>query len=87
LLLTETVPKDTFFNRMAFISQETGVKINFDVASLGKHGITKNQVLERLPPNQPAIDLVIGFCKAAETQPDVIVIRREDDGSLTITAK
>lgn len=80
------LPKDTFFKRMAFISSETGVIINIDRTALQKHGITQNQLVNGLPPNQ-AIELIIGFCRSVETKPDVIVIRREDDGSLTITAE
>ena len=86
-VITVPLPKDTFAGRMAFISRATGVKINIDSDSLRKHGMTKNHVINRLPPEQPAIDLIVGICKDFETVPGVLILRREEDGSLTITAK
>jgi hypothetical protein len=86
-VMTVSVERDTFQGRVAHISKETGVRIAIDGKSLQKHGITANQLILGLPPQQTAIDLLTGFCRAAENAPGLIVIRREEDGSLTITTK
>lgn len=86
-VITLPLPKDTFYRRIDSISKETGVKIAFDVQALAKQGITRNQLIDRLPPNQTAADLIVAICRSAENEPGIIVIRREDDGSLTITTK
>jgi hypothetical protein len=88
--ITVPIPKDTFFNRMAVISKETGVAIVIDREALARHGITQNQLVGGLPPRQRGIDLVRSFCTGIDTFPDgvaAIVILRQDDGSVLITAK
>lgn len=86
-VITASAERDTFQGRVAHVSKETGVRITIDRKSLQKHGITTNQIILGLPPQQTAIDLLTGFCRAAENAPGLIVIRREEDGSLTITTK
>jgi len=86
-VVTVVAERDTFKNRVAHISKETGVRITIDSKNLQNHGITANQVILGLPPQQTAIDLLTGFCRAAENAPGLLVIRREEDGSLTITTK
>jgi len=86
-IITVSVERDTFQGRVAQISKETGVRITIDRKSLQNQGITVNQLILGLPPQQTAIDLLTGFCRAAENAPGLIVIRREEDGSLTITTK
>lgn len=81
--------RDTFQRRIDFISKETGVSIVIDGASLQQHGITRNQntVIDESMANTPAVLLIASLCRQIETKTATIVIRREDDGSVMITAK